>query len=487
MELNRRQRRLLRLQSGQFLLLFFAVMGVAAWLSQHHNLELDWTASGRHTLNPATVELLQQLEQPPHLVVFARDSAGSGMRTRIEPLLSRYQRQRPDLVIEYVDPDLAPQRVRALNITLDGEVVVQYGGRSENLKNVGEEALTNALQRLARGGERQLIFLAGHGERDPFGDGNSDLSEWRRQLTEKGFISSVQRLADTPQIPADTTAVVVADPQRPWLPGEVALLRDYLDAGGNLLWLSEGAAEDNLTAIADALAVERLPGQVVDATGQLLGIEHPALIVITHYPQHAITDSLNTLTLLPFAAPLAVRDGSAWEASPLLQTQPRAWAEQGELAGTVRFDEGVDQSGPLTVGFALQRPRPSADEPTTDTSPDNRNSAGETPTTAVAEALPVSDTPPPTTAHQRVVVMGDADFISNAYLGNGANADLGYRIVNWLSDDDSLITITHQAAPDTQIQLDATLASLLGTLFLLLLPGGLIGAGIAIGWRRRRR
>jgi ABC-type uncharacterized transport system involved in gliding motility auxiliary subunit len=88
---------------------------------------------------------------------------------------------------------------------------------------------------------------------------------------------------------------------------------------------------------------------------------------------------------------------------------------------------------------------------------------------------------------QRVAVIGDADFISNAYLGNGANLDLGNRLVNWLSHDDALIRIPPRTAPDTQLTLTPTLSLAIGLGFLAVIPLGLLAAGGTIWWRRRKR
>ena len=87
---------------------------------------------------------------------------------------------------------------------------------------------------------------------------------------------------------------------------------------------------------------------------------------------------------------------------------------------------------------------------------------------------------------QRIVITGDADFLANRYLGNGANLDIGVNLMNWLSEDDALIAITPKPAPDTQLELSNNELFVIGSLFLFVLPAGLLGCGLYI-WQRRRK
>jgi LPXTG-motif cell wall-anchored protein len=152
--------------------------------------------------------------------------------------------------------------------------------------------------------------------------------------------------------------------------------------------------------------------------------------------------------------------GNALAGRPLVLhgsgSQTRSFCYVSDLVRGLLFvglDDGNDGeiSGPLDFGFAMTRlsPRPGARE-------------------------------------QRVVVIGDGDFLSNSYLGNGGNRDFGTRIFDWLLTDDALIEIPEAAAQDRAIKLsDAALAAV-SFGFLLGLPILLAGSGLWI-WRRRRR
>ncbi|MDX1518998.1 MAG: ABC transporter, partial [Gammaproteobacteria bacterium] len=87
---------------------------------------------------------------------------------------------------------------------------------------------------------------------------------------------------------------------------------------------------------------------------------------------------------------------------------------------------------------------------------------------------------------QRIIVSGDGDFLSNTYIGNSGNLELGVRLINWLSSDDELITIPPRIAEDLYIELSDTVKIIIIIGFLIVLPVGLLVTGIAVWWRRRK-
>ena len=95
--------------------------------------------------------------------------------------------------------------------------------------------------------------------------------------------------------------------------------------------------------------------------------------------------------------------------------------------------------------------------------------------------------PSPAKSEQRAVVIGDGDFISNTYVGNGGNRALGERIVDWLLGDDVLVDLPTRGAPDRVISLSQDGLNALTFGFLIALPALLLGLGAGIAWRRRRR
>jgi len=447
-----------RLQGIVFTILFLGVIGVLAYLSTRYSFTADWTANNRNTLSEASSELLKQLEGPVAVTSYATED--KSVRGAVSDLVDRYRRHKADLTLQFVNPDLEPEVVRALGIRVNGELRVEYQGRAENLQNLSEQGLTNILQRLARSGERWLIFVEGHGERKPQGVANHDLGQWSQQLTTKGFRVQTHNLVQNPQLPENTQVLVLAGPQMNLLPGEVALINQYVAGGGNLLWLTDPSDDGDqkqhgLMPLATQLGIDFEPGMIVDPTTQVLGVSDPRFALVADYPGHAITRDFDALTLFPQSHGLVIAPPDGWQARVILQTEKRSWSETGDMSGEIQFDAASDVPGPLTLGVALTRPLSTGD----------------------AESR----------QEQRVVITGDGDFLSNAYLGNGANLLLGMNMINWLANDDQLINIPVKTATDRNLQLSPLAQGMIGFGFLFVLPLLLAGSGFLIWWKRRKR
>jgi ABC-type uncharacterized transport system involved in gliding motility auxiliary subunit len=457
MKVSRRSRILLRLQGLTFSLLFAASIGLLAWLSTQYVYQADWTAGARNTVSADTRELLAELDQPVRITAFVRDEAQ--LRRQIQDLVGSYQRFKDDITLEFINPDTVPEQVRELGISSGGELRVSYRGRSENIQTLSEHTLSNSLLRLSRQEQRWIAFLTGHGEREPLGETNHGLGIFGAELERKGLNVQKVNLTET-GIPTNISLLVVAGPRVNLLPGEVSALLDYVQQGGNLLWLAEPGDLHGLEPLAELLGIDFLPGRVVDAGSQLFGVDNPTFVVITAYPQHEITGNMATVTVFPEVAALGLRDSGAWTQVPLLTTLPRSWTELGELAGEISFDADTDErAGPLDIGVVLTRKRPAS------------------------EAMEAAAEPP----EQRVIVIGDGDFLSNTYLGNGGNLGLGLNMVHWLSHDDAFIDIQVQAAPDTTLELGRTAQAVIGIGLLFGLPLLLLVSGLLVWLRRRRR
>jgi len=434
----------LRIQNIIFIVLFLVVVAMLAWLGQRYNFSLDVTENNRNTLAPASIELLKKIDGPISITSFVAES------DRIKKFIKRYQRYKKDISLTFIDPDIEPQLARENGIRVKGELVLRYGDRRENLQVLTEQVMSNVLQRLGRSADRYIVFLEGHGERSPRGQANHDLSDWADQLQARGLNTQTINLGVTQKIPENVAALVIAGPQVNLLPGEMSIIGNYLTAGGNLLWLSEPGELHGLGVLAEQLGIEFLPGMIVDPTTQRLGLDDPRITVIAEYGTQAVTNNFSNLTLFPQASAIEIVEGSEWQADPFLVTAANSWSETGPLKGELALDPGEDIPGPLNLGVVLTRAQPTDSQ-----------------------------------QEQRVIVIGDGDFLSNQYLGNAGNQDLGLNLINWLSRDDVFLDIPVKTATDLSLEFSPTTAGLIGLIFVLL-PLVLLVIGFII-WRRRRR
>lgn len=454
MLLNNKTRLQLRIQSSLFIILFVAFIGLLAWLSTQYTFSIDLTANQRNSLSSETRRLLDSIDKPVSITAFV--SPVNEIKPTLDALFQRYQDSQPLIEYESINPDLVPDQLREFNIQRDGEVVIKIGERSENLAQITESAITNAISRLMRQGDRWIVFLEGHGERNPYGEANHDLQLFGARLSQKGFNIQTTNLMQSTGIPDNTDILVIADSTSALLPGELDMIVNYVNDGGNLLWLSDVHEQNPLASLADKLELEFLPGVIVDPSTQLLGLSRVDFALVADYPRHPISTGLDALSLFPRSHAMQFHGQQGeWEAVPLMVTQARSWNEIGELKGEISQGDQPDElAGPHNIGYSLQRSQQQED--------------GELHT-------------------QRIVVAGDADFLSNQYLGNGSNLALGLNMVNWLSHDDNLIAVSPRSALDTQLELSPNSQLIIALLFLLVLPLVLLGSGIRIWLVRRKR
>jgi ABC-type uncharacterized transport system involved in gliding motility auxiliary subunit len=433
-----------RLNGWLFAILILLGALAIGFLTARHDHVADWTYHRRASVSPQTRTVLSKFDGPVDIVSYA--SRQGDLRQSIATALQRYQQAKPDLHLSFIDPQQDPAATRKLGITVDGELILHYRDHQQRLDTLSERSFTDALQRLLRGSDRIVAFVTGDGERRADGVANADLGTFMSQMEQSGMRAVPLNFSQVTAVPEQTDLVVLAGPQAALSPGATKALIDYVGNGGNLLWLADpGNLDNSLQPIADALGIRVLPGELIDSSSSALGLKDPRMIALGDYPPAAITRGFTLTTLFPEVAPLAQARENGWKLEPFLRSSPQA--------STQSLDGGAatPMKGPLDFGFALSRLSPS-----------------------------------PAKSEQRVVVIGNGDFLSNSYLGNGGNRALGERIFNWLLGDDQLISMPSRSAPDRVLNISQGELSALSIGYMLVLPLLLLVIGGVIAWRRRR-
>ena len=445
-----------RLDGWLYALLLVIAAACIAVLSARFGFVTDWSAGARASIAPQSRAILAQLPGALQATSYTRPTGN--LRDGIRTFVARYRRFKPDLQLKFVDPDADPAAMRKAGISIDGEIVLRWRDREQRIDQLDERSFDDALARLTRSHDRVVAFVTGDGERSADGKANADVSDFVATLASRGVRALPLNLAQTAGVPRNTDLIVLASPQAALAPQAVKALLDDLAGGGNLLWLTEPGDDDlGLAPLAQALGVRVLPGTLVDGAGAAFGLGDPRMLVTTAYPPAPITRDFKLNALFPDTAALAVESGAPWKAVSLLRSGPQSWNQVAPIdpqqASTIKYDASLGElRGPLDFGFALSRLSPSPDK-----------------------------------TEQRAVVIGDGDFLSNRFLGNGGNRALGERVFDWLLGDDALVALPPRGAPDRVLRLSQTGLNALTWCWLIALPLLLLIAGTAIAWRRRRR
>jgi hypothetical protein len=179
MQISRMRRWQNLAQSSLFVLLLALLLALLAYFSREYRLEHDLTHGARNTLSATTIGALKQLQGPVAVKAYAirQDSSGSNVHKIIEERLRPYQRAKPDLQLQLIDPREQPKMAADAELRTPNALVIEYQRRREQipLAEFSEQTFANALLRLARGANNLVLWLDGHGERKLDGLANHDL------------------------------------------------------------------------------------------------------------------------------------------------------------------------------------------------------------------------------------------------------------------------------------------------------------------------
>jgi len=447
------------------------VLGLVAFLANRYEVQWDWTEAKAYTLGASTRALLDQIpeDQPIEIYSFATDAE------RVRQALERYTYETSWLRYQIFDPRQDIARVEQFEIEQDGVLLVcsvqcevaegEPPSAKVRITSTDEQELAKAI-RAVISEKRKVYFVTGHGESDPSDTSPKGLSQIQLALENENIEAQPLLLANTPQIPEDADALVLAGPQASLLPRELDSLDTYLKAGGSVLVMADPILVTNLEARLRDWQIELGNDVIVDEQLQLFGAPQLGLQPIaTQYASHPITKDLaaapNTnprATLFQLARSVEPA-GDASEVVRLVLTGARSWAAADvsglRESGSVKLDPEKDRAGPVSIAAA--RTFPLAEGAT------DRGVNGE----------------------GRLVVVGDADFARNGYVAEFFNADLFMNMASWLVGEEEFATVDRATPRASRVVMSERQVVVFSYIAIFMLPEGILLLGIANWWRRR--
>ena len=518
---------LLALSLTTVALVLTAVVGINVFVATH-NHDFDLTREGLYTLSPQTVGVLSRLDADVELYGFyASQDAGY---PAVDEALQRYARGSARVRAQMVDPQARPDLVSKYAITERGpRVVVVAKGRDARAKTVAEDELTNAVIRVVEQGSKVVYFLTGHGEGDitqaeePEGyatlaqaivaDGyrveTLNLQTQAPQVDEaslgeatspnaKNSLGPAPKAAaidnknldaappvrsaanaNAPtqgddalgeprpiEVPDNVGVLAILAPMHRLLAPEVAAIDRFLQRGGRVLALEESRSQSGLGELWRSWHVDVREDLIVDTNpmGRLLGLGVASPIIQPTGTSHPIVRGMGgvIMTTARSLQPLSTGlDGVSTE--PLMQTGESAWGEtQLRQGGTIARDEN-DHLPPLYVAVAASREVP--------------GSGGAPDAAADQDGAKES----------RLVLFGDADWVSNRLFRLQSNEDLALNAVGWLTEQEGKVTIRPKLRAQNQLYLSGEQLGKLKFFSMDIVPVLLVAIGLGVVLVRRQR
>ena len=451
---------------------FVGILVLVALMGKYYSVRLDLTESKRYSISDQSQKIVKSLKDDVNIKGFYQETDPNSMKTL--DLLKTYRYYSKMINYESVDPDREPELAKHYQIRSYGTLVLEGFGRTQTVATADEETITNAILKLTQEQERVVYFLSGHGERDISNLDKDGYSTAKAAIERENFQVKVLNLLVDPKIPDAAALVVIAYPQKPLLKTELGALEQYLERNGRVMILLEPFSDSGLDNFLKDHGIIISADIVVDTMSRVFGASY-LIPVITEYGFHKITDGFNIACFFP-----TVRSVRSAEAIPdnvnlteLASTSSYSWSDTEFRFGQQsppEFNESKDSKGPINVvvmaDISIQSSETSKDrDQQTNTKPSEATTSGE---------------------QTQLLVFGDSDFASNNYFNLQGNSDFFLNSVNFLAQQENLISIERPKTAGTPFFLSPSQERLLFWVGLLLMPMVVLASGIAV-FRLRRK
>jgi len=453
------------LYSGNTLVIALAALAILGFinvLGSRYQTKLDLTANQQFTLSDQSIRLAQNLPEPVKVTAFLGTS--DSRRQDFVTLLNDYgSRSGGKLTSEFIDPETQPGLARAAGYTPQSTVLYQMGEKRQGSTGTTERDVTTALVKLTTT-EKKVYFTTGHGERKIDGFEPQDYSGLKAALERDNFIAEPLSLVERRAVPDDASAVVMAGPTNPLLPEEKDALKAYLDNGGKLMILMDPSLPNrpnnsDLSELLSEYGVSFTKELVIETGKALQG--DPTLPAADSYTNHPTTQGLAFLTFYPTATSITTPEQpeSGVSITNIVQTTDRSFATDNVQALQQRQSlqpADDDQRGPLSLVVAIDQP------------------IGPTPAAGEGQRS------------TRLFLIGSATFASNSATNTPAgNTDLFLNALNWLSEQNELVSIRPPATEQRTLLLTGVQLRLAQLTAFVFLPLAVLAVGAAVWWTRR--
>jgi len=377
-----------------------------------------------------------------------------------------------------------------------------------------ETEVSAAFKRLLQANMPVVAFVTGDGERKTGKKGDREYKTvttdktFRYALINQGFDVDTLSL-NTQNIPDNIKELVIADPQSELSAVAIQKIQAYIAKGGNLLIAGEPGRQQMLNPLLKTLGVQLTNGMLTQTSE-----DYAPTLVLPALTKTAIgfaklldKPSVDTLPVsMNGVAGLSYHDTSGFIIKPLLVTKAGLVSNSMkrnpdlDLVNTKDADNANANGGVHAIAMGGGGGFATAVHVTSGAHimaagggmhkvggkhPDSTNGSGETFTTAVALTRQING------KEQRIVISGDADFLSNSELGRYepkvSNFYFSTALFSWLNYGQFPIDTSRPDAKDNRVTVSTDHVSFLKIIYIYVLPGLILIFATIFLIRRKRK
>ncbi|MGH9709332.1 MAG: GldG family protein, partial [Candidatus Acidiferrales bacterium] len=365
--------------------------------------------------------------------------------------MAEYENLNPHVHFSVVDPQERPDLAKQYSVAREGQVIVVSGKNIQRLEETTEQDFASAILKATSTAVKTVCFVEGHGEKSTSATDSKGYSAVTGELAKENYQTKSVNLVTSNDVPSDCSALVDVGPAKSFFPQESQMIEKYLDGGGKSMLLLDPGTNPKLDTVLQAWNINLGDNYVIDVSGvgRLLGAGPGIPLVVNYGESPVVRNFKGSMTFFPLARTVSI-DASAKtepQSVELLKTSAASFTVPNLGNGTVKYDPMKDQRGPLSLGVAAEKKSGSTDA--------------------------------------RLVVIGNSEFATNQWVGQQRNGDLFFNAINWLTEEENLISIRPKEAANRRVTLTEAQQRELSWFSMVFLPLIVILGGIYI-WVKRR-
>lgn len=424
-----------------------AIVAMLAFVTTRQHFRKDWTKNNLYSLSDQTEKVLSNLKKDVEIKGFFKSAEKASARD----LLDEYDYRSAHLSYELIDPDENPDVTKQYGVKQYGTLIVESGAKRETVENLKEADLTNAIVKVTRNKDKVIYFLTGHGERSITDDSPQGYKDAVEQIRKENHLVRELNLVRSRRVPDSCSVLAIVRPTSPLFPAEWDSVKSYLKRGGKVLLMTDPDHPADVADFAQTYGLTIGNDMVIDASGmgQLFGAGPAMPLVTTYDEKQPIFKGFNIMTFYPYACSVTPGSGkNGYTLTSLMKTSRDSWAETDVANGKVTFNEGKDTPGPITIAAIAEK------------------------TSGERKSI--------------LAVFGDSDFAMNGYFKNQGNANLFLNTINYLAEEEDMISIRPKQIEDRRLTLTQADVSALFYLVVIAIPLLVIILGVIIYYKRNR-
>jgi ABC-type uncharacterized transport system involved in gliding motility auxiliary subunit len=256
--------------------------------------------------------------------------------------------------------------------------------------------------------------------------------------------------------------LVISGPGTNFLENELNHISAYVKQGGRALFMLDPGGANGLVDYLSQYGFEVGKDLIIDTMSQVYGANYLTPVVVKYHANHPVTRGFELATFFPAARSVHIKEELPKGRYDLALTSDKSWTVEGELTEKeLTFDADRHTKGPISLA-AVAAIEVVISEKKTEAGEESMKKWG------------------------KIVVLGDSDLVSNTHLKLAGNKDFFLNTLNWLAEENILISVRRKEPGLTPLMMTVPQGRLVFWLSMVIVPSLVLVVGIGVTARRRR-